>query len=167
MVRWNHSEMFEKPKRFETPSGLIHTWRLWRHCCCRYGFYPLIVAPIITSGCLLSIYAAAGCDFIRVNVGFAPSNPAWNQSTAEIGMFLYQSGIPETNQIREALLGGCHTYGADFSATFIDQDRTWKVARVMCYIAAVASTMATVSQCMSFPKITAASKSVWLKVNVR
>lgn len=122
----NHRRMEIKP-----PSGLTLTWRLWRHCCCRYGFYPLLVAPIVTSGCLLSLYSSAGCDFLRVNIGFTPSNAAWNQSTAELGLFYYQSGIPDENTYKSALLDGCRPYREQFNTDFIEDDRTWKVAKIM------------------------------------
>ena len=126
-------------------SGFAYSWKLWRHCCCRYGKYPLVVAPIITCACLMSLYASAGCDFVRVTVGFSPSNEAWNETTAELGLFFYQSGEPETNKYREALLDGCRWYDDDFDDSFIDGDRTWKVARVMAYISGGASIVATVS----------------------
>ena len=115
----------------KAPSGLTLTWRLWRHCCCRYGWYPLLVAPIVTSGCLLSLYSSAGCDFLRVNVGFTPSNSAWSQSTAELGLFYYQSGIPDDNKYKSALLDGCRPYEDQFNIDFIEDDRTWKVAKIM------------------------------------
>ena len=147
-MSWTNNELpEERPKKStKSPSGLTHTWRLWRHCCCRYGWYPLLVAPIVTTGCMLSLYSSAGCDFIRVDVGFTPSNPAWNQSTAELGLFLYQSEEPETNKYREALVDGCRWYEDDFNEDFIDDDRTWKVARIMAYISAISSALAMVRQ---------------------
>jgi hypothetical protein len=127
------------------PSGFTYSWKLWRLCCCRYGIYPLIVAPIVTAGCLMSIYASSGCDFIRVDVGFTPSNEAWNQSTAQLGLFFYQSGEPETNKYRAAIIDGCQRYDGDFSEAFIGEDRTWKVARIMAYVSGCASMVSTVS----------------------
>jgi hypothetical protein len=135
----------EEPKmNYKTGSGLTLTWRLWRHCCCRYGWYPLLVAPVVTAGCLLSLYSSAGCDFIRVNVGFTPSNEAWNKSTAELGLFFYQSGEPDMNKYRESLIDGCKWYEDAFNEDFIQDDRTWNVARVMSYISAISSTLAMV-----------------------
>ena len=114
----------------KTSSGITVSWRLWRHCCCRYGWYPLLIAPIISAGCFLSLYSAGGCDFVRVNVGFTPSNDSWNSSTAELGLFFYQSGIKDKNKYRAAFLDGCRQYTDDFTDEFIQDDRTWKVARV-------------------------------------
>ncbi len=126
------------------PSGLAYTWRLWRHCCCRYGWYPLIIAPLVTVGCLLSLYSAVGCDFVRVNVGFTPTNDGWNRSTLEIGLFLYQSGEQEVDKYREVLVEGCRFYETSFSQAFIDDDRTWKVATIMAHISGIASIVASV-----------------------
>ena len=128
-------------------SGLTHTWRLWRHCCCRYGWYPLLVAPIATAGCLLSIYSSLGCDFIRVNVGFTPSNDGWNQSTAEFGIFMFQSGELEddTNDIQRTFLEGCQWYPDDFEAEFIESDRTWKTTEIMGYVSGVSSIIAMIT----------------------
>lgn len=125
-------------------SGLTYTWRLWRHCCCRYGWYPLTIAPLVTAGCFLSLYSSAGCDFVRVNVGFTPSNTGWNQSTAQLGLFLYQSGESEINQYREFFVDGCRWYDEEFSNEFIDNDRTWLVSRIMSYISGGAGIAAMV-----------------------
>lgn len=134
-----------KPKMaIKTQSGLTLTWKLWRHCCCRYGWYPLFVAPVVTAGCMFSLYSSAGCDFIRVNVGFTPSNEAWNQSTAELGLFFYQSGEAEANKYRASLVDGCQWYEDIFNDHFIEDDRTWQVARIMAYISAISSTLAMV-----------------------
>jgi hypothetical protein len=127
-------------------SGCTHTWSLWRHCCCRYGLYPLVVAPLATVGCLFSIYSSSGCDFIRVNVGFTPSNDAWNQSEAEFGIFTYQSGEIDDNKYRSALIDGCRWYQDEFTEEFIDDDQTWKVTQIMAYISAISSVIATVRE---------------------
>jgi hypothetical protein len=63
-------------------------------------------------------------------VGFAPSNDSWKASTAELGLFFYQSGIEDTNKYRAAFLDGCREYADDFVDEFVEDDRTWKVARV-------------------------------------
>lgn len=142
-VQIQHDEKAGKVR--QRRSGFAYSWKLWRHCCCRYGKYPLLVAPIVTAGCLFSLYASVGCDFLQVNVGFSPSNDSWNESTAELGLFLYQSGEAETNKYREALLDGCRWYEDDFTEEFIEDDRTWNVARIMAYISGGASIVATVS----------------------
>lgn len=93
---------------------------------------------------MFSLYSSAGCDFIRVNVGFTPSNEAWNQSTAELGLFFYQSGEAEANKYRASLVDGCQWYEDIFNDHFIEDDRTWQVARIMAYISAISSTLAMV-----------------------
>lgn len=122
-----------------------HTWRLWRNCCCRYGWYPLLVAPLVTAACILSLYSAGGCDFVRVNVGFTPTNVAWNQTEQiQVGLFLYQSGQPDSNRYRAAFLEGCREYSDEFVDSFVEDDRTWMVARIMAYVAGGASVVASV-----------------------
>lgn len=105
------------------------------------------MAPLVTAGCLLSLYSAAGCDFVRVDIGFTPSNDGWNQSSVEFGLFQYQSGEPDIEKYREALVEGCRVYESNFSSIFIDDDRTWKVARIMAYISGVASMLSMVRVC--------------------
>ena len=140
----------EMVERRSASSGLRHSWRLWRYCCCRYGWYPLLVAPIVTVGSLLSLYSAAGCDFIRVDVGFTPSNPGWNQSQLELGLFLYQSDEVDTNKYRAAFIDGCRSYTDEFSAEFVENDRTWRVAQIMAYVAAGGGVVATVCKIVRF-----------------
>jgi hypothetical protein len=81
---------------------------------------------------------------VRVDVGFPPSNTAWNQSTVDIGLFFYQSEEPETNKYLNTLFDGCRPYQGQFDNDFIQDDRTWKVARIMALIAGSAGIVATV-----------------------
>lgn len=143
-MRGRNNNHQDSSRTNKAPSGLIHSWRLWRHCCCRYGWYPLIVAPIVTAGCFLSLYSSGGCDFVRVNVGFTPTNDAWNQSTVEMGFFYYQSGIPHDDNLFDAFAEGCRPYESDFNDNFIQDDRTWKVARIMGLISGCSSIVAAV-----------------------
>lgn len=103
------------------------------------------MAPLVTIACLLSIYSSAGCDFIRVNVGFTPSNDAWNKNIAQFGIFMYQSYETDDNLLRGAFIDGCRWYDDDFENEFIKEDQTWKVTVIMAYVSAAAGTLATVS----------------------
>jgi hypothetical protein len=126
-------------------SGLTQVWKLWRHCCCRYGWYPLLVAPIVTASCLLDLYSSLGCEFLNVDVGFIPSNPAWNQSTAALGLFQYHSGMEGSDVLTNVFVEGCRRYSNEFESVFVDGDRTWEVTRIMAYISGAGGILATVS----------------------
>ncbi|KAG7342039.1 hypothetical protein IV203_007131 [Nitzschia inconspicua] len=137
-----------RPSRRSTGRGsprcTSSSWRLWRHCCCRYGWYPILVAPFITFGCILSLYSSGRCDFIRVDVGFTPANEAWNDSTAELGLFFYQTGENHTNRYRATFLNGCRQYTDEFVDEFIRNDRTWNVSRIMAYVAGGGGILSTI-----------------------
>lgn len=113
--------------------------------CCRYGWYPLLIAPIVSTGCLLSLYSSFGCDFVTLDVGFTPSNKAWNQSEAHLGLFYMYTGKDRGNKYADTLLEGCEWYSDSFEVSFIEGDKTWKVARIMALISGAASITAAVS----------------------
>ena len=102
------------------------------------------MAPIVTVGCLFSVYSASGCDFIRVDVGFTPSNIGWNNSTLELGLFLFQSGEEDTNKYYAAFVDGCRPFSEEFVDDFVEDDRTWRVAQIMAYVSGGSSIIATV-----------------------
>lgn len=103
------------------------------------------MAPIVTVGCLFSLYSATGCDFIRVNVGFTPSNTGWNNSTLELGLFRYQSGEEDTNKYYATFVDGCRSYTEELVDEFVEDDRTWRVAQIMAYVSGIGSILATIS----------------------
>jgi hypothetical protein len=100
---------------------------------------------LATAALLLSLYSSAGCDFIRVSVGFTPSNAAWDSSSAEFGIFMYQAQEADSNKYRAAFLGGCRAYSEDFAAEFIEEDKTWEVTKIMAYVSGISSLVAMVS----------------------
>ena len=61
----------------EFAPGLTDVWKLWRHCLCRFGYYPLFMAPLITCAAFMDLYSSTGCDFIRLDIGFVPINEVW------------------------------------------------------------------------------------------
>jgi len=103
------------------------------------------VAPLVTVGCLLSIYSSAGCDFIRVQVGFTPSNDAWNRSIAQFGIFMYQSFEEDDNLLRGTFIDGCRWYDDSFTNEFMEEDQTWHVTTIMAYVSAAAGAIATMT----------------------
>ena len=124
----------------EKSSGIHHKKSGWRsvvnRCCCRNGFYPVVVAPIITGAWLLDIYCSAGCDFVRLDIGFEPMNEAWNQTSVNLGFFLYDASsqnvadVAETsgNMLLDTFHPSCRTYESAFDSFFIDGDQTWTVS---------------------------------------
>jgi len=113
------------------PSGLNSAWKLWRHCMCRNGFYPLAVAPFVTAAFVLDIYVSSGCDFVDVNIGMEPVNVAWTESTLNVGLFHYQTNLeaaPSKSLLMETFHPKCESYTTTFEEYFIDGDKTWKVS---------------------------------------
>jgi hypothetical protein len=99
--------------------------------CCSNGFYPLIVAPIVTLTCLLDVYGSLGCNFINLDIGVDPINVGWNKtSVLDFGLFYY-SDSEKTNVgapfYMEAIHPECRKFEDVFSEYFVDGDKTWKV----------------------------------------
>lgn len=120
-------------------------WMHGRHSLCRYGWYPILVAPLMTIACLLSLYSSGGCDFIKVNVGFTPQpNQGWNESEASLGFWYYgdEDAVHDFDYL--PIYGGCEWYHDGFDEAFIEKDRTWKVARIMAMVAGGASTVSAI-----------------------
>lgn len=130
----------------KVPSGLNSAWKLWRHCMCRNGFYPLIIAPFVTSAFFLDIYVSSGCDFVHVNIGIEPVNVAWNKSTLDLGLFSHRSD-EESNSNRNLMMETfhpqCKGYGPTFDEYFVDGDKTWKMAQIIALVACCAGGVAT------------------------
>jgi hypothetical protein len=122
----------------QTPSCFSSKWRFYRNCCCRYGWLPALLAPVLTAALLLSLYSSAGCQFIDLQVGFVPSNAGWNSgSRLDMGLFfVHDPAYVDSNQLRQRWLPGCKAYGSTFVEAFMHSDRTWKVSRIMAAIAA-------------------------------
>lgn len=127
----------------DTPSGWTHIWKFWRHCCCRYGWWPLLVAFVCTAALVLDLYSSFSCDFLQVNVGFSPSNIAWNQSTVNIGIFFHEAESLG-NEFGDNIVDGCVRYSQEFQEQFIDGDKTWTATQIMAMIAAIAGLIATI-----------------------
>ena len=97
----------------EVPDGLVDAWRLWRHCLCRFGWYPLFVAPLVTCACILDLFSSTGCDFIRMDIGFVPVNEAWQDSRAQLGLFSYDSHQTDKNKWKRSFNNGCQPFSDD------------------------------------------------------
>lgn len=97
----------------------------------------------MTASSLLDLYATFDCEFIHINVGFIPSNDAWSQSTASIGLFHYYS-LDQSNLMDDFGINGCARFSDDFEAQFVEGDRTWEVTRIMAYISGISGVVAAV-----------------------
>jgi hypothetical protein len=124
-------------------SGLTIAWKLWRHCCCRFGWFPLLVAPLVTLSCFLDIYASLDCNFIHIDVGFIPANLTLNQSVISVGLFQYHS-FEQKQIFQDIKLSGCSRYSSEFETQFVGNDPTWKVTRILAYLSGASSILATV-----------------------
>lgn len=136
-ILWNeprNDDLNLTPSSNSRISGLAYSWRIYRQCCCVYGWYPLIVSLLVTVGCFLSLYSATGCDFIRVDIDFTPENRAWNSSKAELGLFLYQSGKEDANKYVSFFgFDGCRFYTEEFLDEFVDGD-SFSISRIVAYV---------------------------------
>lgn len=113
-----------------------------RHCCCKYGLYPIAVAPLLTAAAILSLYSSVGCQFIQVQIGFTPSNEAWNESQASLGFWYQQKAdLMHDLAIQNTFHQGCDWYSDLFEESFIQNDRTWKVARIMALVSGLSSSL--------------------------
>ena len=129
------------------PSGPKKAWRLWRHCCCRYGFFPLLVVPIVTLGCLVTLYSSTGCKFIEIDIGFAPTNEGWNATSPyQFGILYYHNASAgHDNPYQDSFHSGCVEYSDTFYENFIGGDRTFKMTQIMTLISCASSPLAMVS----------------------
>ena len=126
----------------KTQPGFVEIWRLWRHCCCREGWYPVLVAPLVTCACLFDIYSSTGCDFIRVDIGFVPVNDVWSAEYAQLGVFQFDDHEIDRNRWKRTFNDGCQTYSRNFSDIFIHTDQSWYLSRIMAYVSGIASLVA-------------------------
>jgi hypothetical protein len=135
-----------KSARPSSSSCVARSWRFWRNFCCLFGWYPVLVAPIVTTGFLLSLYSSAGCDYVVVDIGFVPSNSPYNQSNAQLGFFFYKNSdhLQQGSSIEQSLHSGCERYSDAFVSDFIEPDRTWKVSRIMATISLFASLVSAI-----------------------
>lgn len=127
------------------PSGLSVIWKLWRHCLCRNGFYPVIVAPFVTAAFVFDVYASTGCRFIHLDVGMEPTNKAWNQTQADLGLFFYRETIEasSSNFVMNTFHPECQAYDSVFNEFFIKGDKTWKMSQILAFISAGGGCIAT------------------------
>jgi hypothetical protein len=129
---------------------MVAPWRLCRACCCRYGIFPILVIPIVSLGCVLSVYSSTGCQFVDMEVGFQPVNEGW-EATAPYSfgaLFYRNASVPHDSMYRETLHSGCHAYSDEMYNNFIAGDVTFKMIQIMAMISIGSSSLAMVSQLM-------------------
>jgi hypothetical protein len=139
--------------RRPTCSLWTNCWKCLRRYVCTSGWYPFIVAWIVTSGFVFSLYSSSGCQYIDIHVGFTPNNVAWNESRAELGLFYYHnpSGTDTSSfeTSNDLFYEGCIWYTDTFQEKVIDRDRTWRVSRIMAMIAVCSSLLVTLTVWMT------------------
>ena len=97
-------------------------------CLCRNGWFPLLVAPLVSCACLLEL-SSTGCDFIRIHIGFVPANDVWSSGdSAQLGLFGFVDRETES----------CRSYSEDFSRVFIASDEKWHLSQIMAYVSGIA-----------------------------
>jgi hypothetical protein len=126
----------------EIAPGLTDVWKLWRHCLCRFGWWPLFIAPLITCAAFFDLYSSSGCDFIRLDIGFVPVNEVWPGPTAYLGLFGYDSFGVNEDKWKRSFNIGCVAYSSNFETHFVNEDQTWIITRIMAYISGCASLIA-------------------------
>jgi hypothetical protein len=140
-------------RKLPTCSLWVKCWKCLRRYLCTNGWYPFIVALIVTTGFILSLYSSSGCQFIDIHVGFTPNNAAWNESRAELGLFYYRnpSGTDSSSleTSNDLFYDGCIWYTDIFQEKVIDRDRTWRVSRIMAMIAVGSSLLVTITVWMA------------------
>lgn len=100
------------------------------------------MAPLLTAAAVLSLYSSVGCEYIQVQVGFTPSNEAWNESSISLGFwYLQKPDLVHKMPLRQTFHEGCDWYSDIFESSFIENDRTWNVARIMALVSGLASTL--------------------------
>lgn len=104
-----------------------------------------MVAPLITCACLCDVYSSTGCDFIRMDIGFIPVNDVWSDSSAQLGMFSFDSHEADRNKWKRKFNDGCQTYSENFEKIFIASDQTWYMSRIMSYISGISSLVAVLT----------------------
>ena len=131
-------------KNMRTPKGITQTWRLWRHCLCRFGCYPLLVTPFVTLACAFALMSSIDCEYMTVSIGFTPTNTYWEKSsTLDVGLWFIQShksneGLPW----KETSLPGCRRFDTSFEELLLESDSTWSAARIGAMVSACASILA-------------------------
>lgn len=81
-----------------------------------------------------------------MDIGFVPTNAAWKEPTGNLGLFYYhQADFVHANKYRDGFHTGCKRYSDEFESTYIDADRTFKIARVMGMISCASSIFAMVA----------------------
>lgn len=127
-------------------------WSLWRHCCCRYGKIPVPIMLFTSCGTILTLLTTFSCNFLKVDIGFEPSNNEWGEETLHVGPWYYRIGANEVSTDAEGLNSfidgfrrdSCSGYTNELKASFIDSDSVWQFARVSLLIGAISAIVATV-----------------------
>lgn len=135
-------------EHLKSNSEIKESWRPWRIFCCRNGYYPLIIAPIVSAAFLLDLYTTFGCNFIHVDIGFQPVNQGWNQQKLDVGIFFFNNhdvAFTDGGILMETFHRGCRRYTPNMNQDLIGSDQIWIISRIISWISGCAGFSATVS----------------------
>ena len=114
-------------------------------------FLNLLLAISSTVCLLMSSSAALGCQFVRIDVGFKPTNMRLRAEGVEVGVWSFSSEAIAYDEGDTRM--GCLKYPQGFSKRFITGDSKWVCARFAGVVGMMAGFVVLVSSFFRFVKI--------------
>ena len=112
--------------------------------CCRFGWYPKILAFFVTAGLGLSATSSLYCDFMTIVLDFTPGG--YYQNQVGLGLWSFESPLGQCVSYVEAYESG--GLGMGYSDWFMNKDFSWTVARILAMTGGLFGTISLVSVVM-------------------